>query len=512
VLVTRLWNAAGGKVQRTHCRHAWSEFVERIQPSLAQMYPPPRGDDAWSIAEVTKQIDSYAATLEETCDRYEAKFDDKRRMLRAAGEIADAARQVVALRREQMSADEGKHPAFALPEVEIEQLRTHQVDRDDEEFARQLLLQASGPTEARPSLHPLAITIGDLCRRPDLLRVIRDVPRESIEALRHPNGAIAYADELPDSIRAAAITLQAPDNSSPVTLESFVERLEHSQRGPLLGLLVQVVDERLQRRIHVERSDALGRLVAAVSQISQVVDDLAHLGNRFANAMRAVRDHARELIEKDDVRLDTRLIETWLERVFAFGRDLVQRHLEQLTVEAKKRDDRDEILNALSHKHYGRAIRLLQGHSGIEIRGTRQTEWRDEVEPNRERLLPTVYGLTDPKVKPLLDAWRTGVKGDLVRADRTLRTEFVKMITDGRNMDRDSQPSHVGIPMASIQSELVHAQLMPTFMPQLSRFRRLTVLTPLVAIVTNSLKSASSVPAAKSSQAAAKCPIRDWSQ
>src|SRR5262249_34465943 len=84
VLVTRLWHAAGGKVQRAHCRQAWSNFVERIQPSLTRLYPPPRGDDAWSIAELAKQVDSYATILEETCDRYEAKFDDKRRMLRAA--------------------------------------------------------------------------------------------------------------------------------------------------------------------------------------------------------------------------------------------------------------------------------------------------------------------------------------------------------------------------------------------------------------------------------------------
>lgn len=480
--VTRVWSAAGGKVQRTHCRHAWSDFVERIQPSLTRLYPPPRGDDHWTPATAAQEVDGYLNTLDSACERYGAKFDDKRRMVRTATEIADAARKVIDLRRSLQHVDNSERPPIAIPSVELDQLRTSTCGAIEEEFARQILVRAVGATSHSPNeTHPLAITIADLCKWPNLLRVIRDVPRESVDALRQAEQAFAYADDLNEPIRGAAILVQSPEPTEGTDFEALISRLERTQRNALLGQFVHALEDRLQRQVHAERTESLGRLSSALSQISQFVDDLAQLGNRFAPSLRAVRDHARTLIETDDIRLDTTLMERWLERLLEHGRVLVDDHVRALSTEAERRDEREDIHTALIRRDYLRAIRLLRGHAGTELRTTRQTEWRDTAESNREAQLRTLYASTDPKLKALLDAWRTGVKAEPTKGDRTLRTEFARVLTDGRDMSRDSAPAYLAFPMSAVQDQLARDQLMPTWMPQLSRFARLVLLTPPVS-------------------------------
>jgi hypothetical protein len=480
-LITRVWSAAGGRIERTHCRRAWNEFIDRVHPSLVRLYPPPRGDDSWLVGQVRQEVDAYDATLDGICDQYEAKFDDKRRMLRTAGEIADAARNVIELRREQTAAEDGGRRPFALPQTEIDQLEAAQLDVPDEEWARVLLLRVLGGVSEAETTHPLAVTVEDLCRRPDLLRLIENVPPESIEALRRPNGAFAYSDDLPEAIRAAAVLMTPGEPTEAPTLDTLVLSLERSHRSPLLGVIVQALDDRLQRRVHTERTDALGRLGKRVSEIGQDSDDLAQLGNRFAVPLRSIRDAARAFVEGDQVKLDTRLAEAWLERVHQTGRQLVSEHVAQLSAEAARREDGPEIGVALAQGYYGRAVRLLRGHAGTELPATRQTEWRDAAEANRATLEQNLEAGTDPKLKALLDAWKAGVKGDSVRSDRTLRTEFSRLITDGRDMDRESAPAYIGIPTPAITAALTRDQVMPTWMPQLARFSRVVVLTPPVS-------------------------------
>jgi len=77
LLMTRLWSAAGGRVQRTHCRRAWSEFVDLVQPTLARLCPAPRGDESWIVGDVQQAVDGYAALAESICEKYGAKFDDR---------------------------------------------------------------------------------------------------------------------------------------------------------------------------------------------------------------------------------------------------------------------------------------------------------------------------------------------------------------------------------------------------------------------------------------------------
>jgi len=499
-LVTRVWSAAGGKVQRTHCRHAWSDFVERVQPSLTRLYPPPRGNDRWTPVTAAQEVDGYLAKLDSACERFGAKFDDKRRMVRTATEIADAARKVIDLRRSLQNVDDDERPPRTIPNLEIDQLRANTCSAVEEEFGRQLLVRALGGNSTTAATHPLAITIVELCNWPNLLRVIRDVPRESVDALRHPEQAFAYADDLNEPIRAAAILVQPAEPSEGATIDALISRLERTQRIALLGQFVNALDDRLQRQVHAERTESLGRLSASLSQISQIVDDLTQLGNPFASSFRAVRDHVRTLVETDDIRLDTTLMERWLERLLDHGRQLVDNHVLELSTEAERRDEREDIQAALTRRDYLRAIRLLRGHAGTELRTTRQTEWRDVAEANREAQLRTLYASTDPKLKALLGAWRAGVKGDPTRRDRTLRTEFARVLTDGRDMSRDSAPAYLAFPMSAVQDQLARDQLMPTWMPQLSRFGRLVLLTPPVSPEQPSFRAATLSHAATFSQ------------
>src|SRR5260221_13199770 len=146
----------------------------------------------------------------------------------------------------------------------------------DEEFARLLIMRVLGNDSVKDELHPLAITLGDLCGRPDLLRVVRDLPAESFDAVSQ-SGAIVYADDLSDPMRAAALVLEPAQQVATPSLEALVSVLERTQRSALLGQLVRALDDRLQRRVHAERTEALGRLATLLSAISQIVEDLFQL-------------------------------------------------------------------------------------------------------------------------------------------------------------------------------------------------------------------------------------------
>jgi hypothetical protein len=435
------------------------------------------------VAVAERELDSYQSTLEGICDRHGAKFDDRRRMFKSAAEIVDAARIIVELRRDAAAAEDIGRKAFALPEMELQQLEAGELEVPEEEWVRRVLLRAIHATpDAEELLHPLSIRVEDLCRRPDLLRVIDDIPPASVESLRKPHGAFAYADDLPEPIRAAAIVLIAPTIVETPNLAALVSELERSERSSLLGSLVQVLSDPLRRRVHVERGEALSRLGAQVSELGKAVDDLGQLGNRFTAEFREIRDGARAFLESDQVKLDTRLAEAWLDRVHQLARRFLSEHVAHLTIEADNRDNRPEILAALEQGYYGRALRLLRGHSGSDLPSLRQTEWRDVANSHKEILQRTLdSSLSDAKLKPLLDAWRVGVKGDSNRSDRTLRTEFVRLITDGRDMERDSAAAYIAIPTPAITAALVRDQVMPSWMPQLSRFGRLVILTPPVS-------------------------------
>jgi hypothetical protein len=481
-LVTKVWSAAGGRVQRTHCRRAWSDFIDEVHPWLTRMYPAPRGDDNWTISDASSEIDGLTSTLDAICERYAAKFDDKRHMLRTAAEIADAARRVLELRRRQLVAANAKRPVIDLPRVELQQLGGMQLTTPAEDFGRRLLLRVIDGTANTPDApHPLAITIGDVCERPDILRVIKDVPPESASALRRSAAAFAYADDLAEPVRAAAVLVHRPETPEERSLDALVAALERSHRSPLLGAIIHVLDERLRKRIHAERTDDLGRLASLVSYISTDVAAFVELGSHLAGGFRRIRDRARELLETGDVRLDTRLMEVWLERVHEAAERCIQEHVAHLTSESSRREDGDEVRSSLARKQYSRAIRMLYGHTGVELRTNRQTEWRGDVSASRDALLKRLFTGADAKLRPLVEAWRAGVKGDAVRSDRTLRTEFARVVTEGRNLDRESAPAFIAIPMMAINAELTRDQLMPTFIPQVFRFGRLVLATPPVS-------------------------------
>lgn len=496
-LVTKVWNAAGGRVQRTHCRRAWSDFIDEVHPWLTRLYPPPRGDDNWTLPDASRALDGLASRLDTICENYGAKFDDKRHMLRTAAEVADAGRRVLDLRRRQLASADAKRPALEIPQVEIQQLRNMRLTTAAEDFGRRLLLRAiDGESNDPAGPHPLAITLGDVCERPDLLRVVKDVPPESAIALRSGSAGFAYADDLAEPVRAAAVLLLRPEDVEDRSLDGLVAALGRTHRSALLGSIVHVLDDRLQKRIHAERTDALGRLAAAISRIATDVDALAQLGNHLAGGFRRVRDGARDLLESGDVRLDTRLMEVWLGRVHEVATRCIDEHVAQITEEASRREDGVEVRMSLTRGQYGRAVRMLYGHTGTELRTNRQTEWRDDVTANRDVMLKKLLGGNDPRLRSLIDAWRIGVKGDATRSDRTLRTEFARLVTDSRNLDRESASTFLAIPMTAINAEFARDQLMPTFIPQVFRFGRLIIATPPVATDAPSFRQATLARAA----------------
>ena len=103
-LLTELHTAAGGRVQRTHCREAWATFIARVLPSLRHLYPVERGGDECPGPQTRGhdilQVHKSAA------DRGQAKYQDRKSMDRAAGWIADGVEEIVKLAAEVREQDD----------------------------------------------------------------------------------------------------------------------------------------------------------------------------------------------------------------------------------------------------------------------------------------------------------------------------------------------------------------------------------------------------------------------
>jgi hypothetical protein len=94
--VKRLWLAAGGKVQRTHSRQAWTEFIEEATPTLRLLYPAEEGGQRqeWDPGPMQSEINTLMDRHTRIADRRGAKYQDRRTMDRAARRIVDLATAV----------------------------------------------------------------------------------------------------------------------------------------------------------------------------------------------------------------------------------------------------------------------------------------------------------------------------------------------------------------------------------------------------------------------------------
>ena len=204
--MTELHVAAGGRIQRTHCRKAWATFVSRTSTRLRPLFPVDRGGDRTLKPGIRGQDVLREHAL--AADRGGAKYQDRRSMDRAARRIADHVEEIVRL-----TADLARHsrtPATAsaidLSPQALDVLK--QPDGDDVDIlcAKSLRLVL----ERRPGIafDPFLVDHAALARWPDLMWSIDQ--GELLGVLRDPRQTGVPATAIRDMRHASAVLLEMP--------------------------------------------------------------------------------------------------------------------------------------------------------------------------------------------------------------------------------------------------------------------------------------------------------------
>lgn len=86
--LTRTYSAAGGKVERTHCRDAWDKFVVRAHPQLMKLV-----DGGGDVSR--RDVDKLRKYAKRVFDKGGAKFSDRAKMDRAVDEWMELGSEVL---------------------------------------------------------------------------------------------------------------------------------------------------------------------------------------------------------------------------------------------------------------------------------------------------------------------------------------------------------------------------------------------------------------------------------
>jgi hypothetical protein len=486
--VVSVWSI-GGKVQRTHCRDAWTKFMENQRDFWTRLYPVTAGGaKTWDPESVQADINRLTKRHAAIADREQALQKDRKTMDKEAEKLAELAGDVNEAMAALLKASDRRPagPRNVIPGGAAEHLlASAPLAAPDEELGRRLILRLlDGKAEREASAFEL--TVADLMRSPELLEVM---PAIDVNVLSgHDHGAAALVDvrKLVDTPRAGALLLVPTTRipSSPAGVGSMVEQLrDHFQARGRTDLLSRLTAqhppddslfpsqsrERLNEKVH----EAVGRLGLAW----RALDELA---SPLKDGVRRALDQAQDFAS-DDVRVlsESVLFLHWLDRVAAEAETTIQAAVEALRGRARP-EQLEQVTHALADRRFADALLLVDG-TAPTVSFLRETEYRSKAASRFSEPLGLlqVAGRTNKVVKALGDAWFKGVSGQPKGADRPLRRTFAEFVLpSGQHLTAGD--TYYLIPTALMRDWFARNQLNPTFLPQLSRAASIVLLTPLV--------------------------------
>lgn len=492
-----LFSAAGGRIQQTFSRNAWSRFIERVWPTITQLFPVARkGVQSWDPSLVRAQIESIVPTASQIANHAGVQFQDRHTFDRFAKRIAASAARV----NEAMARlVEARSPRRATSPIDdqfpLDDLRallgSPPLTVPEEELCRSLLAQLLQPDE-QEAPDPLAFTLAEICARPDLLAVLDEIDEDALRRAQ-PARPLARVTGVRDPLRAAAILMEPGAvgiTDDQPSFEALRQHLWAQQRGDLLGRVIALLPASDQSRLHRERADLqeqLHQALAAVRRPWQTLEELAQpaagpLGTRCAEAER----HIEEVAENHAGSL---LLLSWLgalrDRAERARADAV-RELARTTHESNH-PRRREVLAALRDGRAADAMMLL-GEGPVERQETlRETAWRRAARARFPHPLAALLEAKGDPLDPLIEAWLRGVTGQAQMSDWGLRSRFAQLIFGPKGRDKKSLHDQGDNTATEYAMRCQHLRewlqpLNPCYLPQLSKFHRVLLLTPPVRV------------------------------
>lgn len=457
------WAAAGGRVERTHCRAAWTQFIEAVSPLFRQLYPPERGGVArWNPETLSREIAGIVSTHDAIADQNGAQFADRARMDRQARHLADAAGWVNWWATRAWQPEDKSDPLAEIfsPQQTRSFLTGPPLAAPEEELCRKAIAAQVLRVGSRTAYEPLVLRYADFLECPDLLATIRSL--ELVDPTADTwllTSAVVPATTVYDPLRAAAFL-----TSEPLSIPLAAREHPESHLAALLSAphrrWLNPVARRLLGRCIPRPGEALD-VYEAIGRLRESYRTLSELAHGHSEDFREVLSSAQERVA---VESPVELI-GWLDSVRAVARAMVDAQVRLLRDEATARG-LGAVLAQLDAGRPADAFLLLHEDRGDRrvVAPLRESKWRAEARAAYANPAETIAAETDEP----FTAWsRHGAPQN----DGVLRLAFAKAIF--------GELAEVGKAEHEISCQRLRdhlSDLNPTFLPQLTRFQKISLL------------------------------------
>ncbi len=502
--VATLWSAAGGKIQRTHCRAAWTKFIQSevapLRDELAPSDPRTSSKVKWSPDRIRERVIALGRSFKRIMDTEQVKHQDRSAAEGAAQQIVEAVDVVSdALQRLEAQRQRSGTPHDGVPHEAGQRLLNGSSSNTTDRLCAELF---AAVLHNAPRTNVLRLRAGHLVNHVDAIRYL--APTTLSEPGMANEGLCILDFENPTAVSALLQDWRAHD------VPAFVEdadvwtclrnvAADRERRDVLASLsstgVLQSHERTLLHRYALELGDQ-------AFEATRELERLWGAGNELMapteGKLRAVVEEARTLtaVASGSMTVSLLLL-AWLKQGVALAtvhRDVAAKALLDLAVE-KPGDTAVRVAKYFEAGDYRSGVALF--HSGAvpstdgDRLGSRRTLWREDSrrtwpEP-RTKLANDLKG-SAPEQKRLAELWTSGnvepsqrdampkllyavISGEAGRSSSENQKRFPVKLADLReHKDRKTT-----ISCETVRNYFKGSKLNPSFLPQLAVFSQIVI-------------------------------------
>jgi hypothetical protein len=502
--VATLWSAAGGKIQHTHCRAAWTKFIQSevvpLRDALAPTKPSASSKDKWTPNRIRQHVIALGRSFKRIMDTEQVKHQDRSAAEGAAQQIVEAIEVV----------------SDALQRLEAQRIRSRIAHGGVPHEAGQRLLNGSLSNTTDRLCAALFAAVLHNAPQTNLLRLRAGYLVNHIDAIRYlapttlsepgiANAGLCILDfENPTAVSAMLLDWRAHDvptfaDDADVWTGLRNVAADRERRDVLASLsstdVLQSHERTLLHRYALELGDQ-------AFEATRELERLWGAGNELMapteGKLRAVVEEARTLTAAASGSMSVSLLLlAWLKQGVALAtvhRDLAAKALLNLAVE-KPGDTAARVAEYFEVGDYRSGVALF--HSGAvpstngDRLGIRRTLWRDDSQrtwPEPRTKLANDLKSSTPEQMRLVELWTAGnvepnqrdampkllyavISGEAGRTSSENRKRFPVSLADLR----EHKDKKTTINCETVRNYFKGSKLNPSFLPQLAVFSQIVI-------------------------------------
>lgn len=502
--VAALWSAAGGKIRHTHCRAAWTKFIQsevvHLRDELAPGDTKSRSRVKWTPARIRERVIALGRAFQRIMDSEQVKHQDRSVAEAAAQQIVEAVDAVSdALQRLDAQRQRARVHHDGIPHEAGQRLLSGSPSNTADRLSAALF---SAVLRSEPQSNMLRLKAGHLINHVDAIKYL------SPTALSRPGIAV-------DGI--CILDFESPTAASALLLEWHShDAQELSEDGELWTSLRNVAADRERRDILASLSSTdilqsherilLHRYALELGdQAFEAARELERLWGASNELMAPMEAKLKAVVEESKSVATvasssmtlTLLFLEWLKQSIALAtvhRDVAAKALLDAAVE-KPGDIAARVAKYFAAGDYRAGMALFHGGTVPRTEGdrlgTRRTLWREDalktwLEP-RTKLANDLKGST-PEQNRLVELWTLGnvepsqrdampkllytvISGEAGRSSSENQKRFPVKLADLR----DHKERKTTISCGTIRNYFKGSKLNPSFLPQLAVFSQIVI-------------------------------------